>query len=327
MTNWAIIGCGNIARKFAEDIQLVPKAKLYAVASRNYDKATAFKEKYHATKAFGNYREMLNDPVVQMVYIATPHNFHFEHTMMCFDHNKGVLCEKPSMLNSQQLAKVIKKAHEKKLFFMEALWTRFLPVSSQLLEILNKDILGEIYSMIADFSFSANYDAKHRLFNIHLAGGTILDIAIYPVFLSYLLLGKPDRIQASAILTPTGSDSQSNIILEYGQETNTASAFLHASLHYKSKMVGYIAGEKGYVEISPRWHESKKMTVFLKNGTEHMYDLSFTGRGFVQQIEAAQNAYLAGKIEHPWWSHQHSRELLQILDQIRKIIGVRYPGE
>ena len=161
--NWAILGLGKIAHKFAQDLLLTEQGNLYAVASRSQDKANAFGEKYNAEKAFGSYEAMMADKNIDAVYIATPHVFHCENTLMCLDAGFHVLCEKAFGMNEKEVQSMVDKAKEKNLFLMEALWTRFIPSTEKMLELIANDAIGDVRLVKADFGFRADFDAERTI--------------------------------------------------------------------------------------------------------------------------------------------------------------------
>ena len=178
---------GEIAHKFANGLQFVPGARLQAVGSRNLDRAKAFATQYHAAKSYGSYEELAADPEVDIIYIATPHSFHMENTLLCLEHGKAVLCEKPIAINSQQVQAMIDASQQHKTFLMEALWSRFLPNILKAKDLMESGVIGKANHLAVDFGFEASYDPDSRLFNPALGGGALLDIGIYPLFFAVYL--------------------------------------------------------------------------------------------------------------------------------------------
>ena len=179
--NWGIIGLGKIANTFAADLRLSNNSILRAVASRNIEKAKRFSEKYNAIHFYGSYEELVADPEIDVVYVATPHTFHFENTMMCLKEGKGVLCEKPMGMKYSEVEIMIREAKRRNLFLMEGLWTRFIPATGKMLEILDNKTIGEPMFVHADFGFKADPDFESRIYNKSLGAGSLLDIGIYPI--------------------------------------------------------------------------------------------------------------------------------------------------
>ncbi len=201
---WGILSTGWIAHKFAAALQVADNSELYAVGSRTLTSAKKFADEFHVPKAYGSYEELINDHAVDVVYIGTPHNLHLENTLLALDNNKHVLCEKPMGVNRKEEERMIEKAKEKNLFLMEALWSRFLPNIIKTKELIDSGEIGDIKLLTAFFSVISDNGPEHRHYNIELCGGTILDTGIYNIFLSLLLLGKPNSISAVSRIRRTG---------------------------------------------------------------------------------------------------------------------------
>lgn len=233
---------GKIAHKFAHDLLLSADAELCGVASRDKEKAEEFSIDCSAKKSFGSYEELARDQEIDVVYVATPHPFHFENTMLCLDNNKGVLCEKPNGMNSAQTRKVSAKAQSKGLFLMEGLWTRFIPVTEKLIELLERKVIGEVLFIRADFGFKADLNPDGRIYNKSLGGGSLLDVGIYPIYMSLLVLGVPARIQSMARFTASGVDIYCSMMFDY---SNNSKASLESSVEADTPTEAHIYGEKG----------------------------------------------------------------------------------
>lgn len=195
---WGIIGLGKIANKFATDLATIENTELVAVASRNQENANDFAKNYNVRKAYNSYLDLAKDDEVDAVYIATPHSFHKEHTILCLKNKKAVLCEKPFAMNLQEVEEMIAVAKENDVLLMEALWTYFLPHYTYVLESLKNEKFGKLLKLEADFGFSRGFDNNSRLFKKEVGGGSLLDIGIYPIFAALSTLGKPDTIKANA---------------------------------------------------------------------------------------------------------------------------------
>ena len=214
---WGIIGLGGIARKFAKDLNLHSNADILAVASRNLDKATEFAAEFNALHAYGSYEELLQNKDIDIIYIATPHSHHYENTIMCLNAGHNVLCEKAFAMNSKQVKLMIEKAKEKNLFLMEALWSRFNPAILAAKKEIDDGAIGKLRAVKADFCFNYPYDLESRLVNKSLAGGALLDIGIYPIFLSYLFFGKPVRMHVDSEYYPNGADNNLVMLFDYAK--------------------------------------------------------------------------------------------------------------
>ena len=209
--NWGILGVGNISHKFVKGLRDSLGANCYCVASRSKQKAREFADHYHIPVYYGSYEELAKDPSVQVVYIATIHPLHCENTILCLEHKKAVLCEKPFAMNTREAKRMIASAQKNNTFLMEALWTKFLPSIHKVKELIETKAVGEPIAIKADFGFNRPFDSNHRFFIPELGGSSLLEIGIYPVFLSLLLFGVPDHYSAHSVKSPTGTDITTGI--------------------------------------------------------------------------------------------------------------------
>ena len=299
---WGIIGLGKIAGKFATDLATVPDSKLYAVASRSLEKADAFKKEYNAENAYGSYEELAKNPEVDVVYIATPHVRHCSDSILCMENGKAVLSEKPFAMNAGEVEKMIAflsagrhGAKANKVFLMEAMWTRFMPSFSFVLDEINSGKYGKIKTITADFGFRAPFDPKSRLFDKKLGGGALLDVGIYPVFLALALMGIPDNVSAKAKMGKTGIDENNEMTFTYAEG---AKAFLKSSITEKTPTSATILCENGLLYLHPRFHHTQEVTAIL-NGkkTEHCFD--FETKGYNFEIAHVAEMLRDGKTESP----------------------------
>lgn len=319
--HWGIIGLGKIAHKFAQDLVHVKGAKLHAVAASSLGRAQEFAKTHQAAHAFGSYESLLDCPDLDVVYIATPHNLHHENTLMCLNKGIAVLCEKPFAINAAQAAQMIDLARTKDVFLMEALWTRFLPVTQKVLELISTGAIGEVLSVKADFGFQASFEASSRLYDPALGGGALLDIGIYPVFLASLLFGKPTQMKALAHIGPTGVDEEIGVLLQYA---GGQMAHLHASIRAKSKTEAFIYGESGTIHIHTRWHESLSLTLLKPNERPNDFSIMAHSRGYDYEAEEVVRCLQEGLKESPLWPLESTYALMQLLDDIRRQAGIVY---
>jgi len=322
MVRWGILGCGKIAQKFANDLNRLDGCKLVAVGSRSLAKAETFRIKNKAIFGFGSYQDLASCHEVDVVYIATPHTMHKENTLLCLNHGKHVLCEKPLAINAKQVEAMINAAKVKQLFLMEAIWTQFLPFLSKLKEIIADGVLGEIKMIEADFGFKAEYNPMSRLFDPNLGGGALLDIGIYPLFLCQTLLGPPDDIKASAVIGKTGVDESIGIILKW---KNGAMANLNCTLHCDTNCSAKIFGTKRTANISPRWHESNTINLTERNDLVKSYTFDDEYIGYAYEIMEVNQCISNSEIESKQLPLSFSYDLMQIMDEIRDQIGLKYP--
>ena len=317
---WGILGLGKIAGKFATALKDVEGAELYAVASRSKTKAETFAKEHAATKLFSSYEEMLKDEELDVVYIATPHVFHYEQTLLCLDHKKAVLCEKPFALNKKQVEEMIAKAKKEKVFLMEALWTQFLPHFKFVIEQIKSEKYGKIKNLKADFGFPAPVDLDKRLYNKNLGGGSLLDIGIYPIFMAMSTLGVPERIEAKASFHDTGVDEDCDIIFEY---KNGVEAELGSSIIKQTPTAAIIQFEKATLTLNTRFHEPTSIIIQTPEG-EETKEFKVNSNGYNFEAEHVQKMLREGKTESTEMTFEKSLQLIELLDKVRTKIGLEY---
>ena len=322
--NWAILGPGHIAHKFAESLALLPNARLHAVASRSLPKAQEFAAKFGASHAVGSYEELLTVPDIDVVYIATPHSEHHAHTLLCLRGGLPVLCEKAFALNARQSQEMISTAREKGVFLMEAFWTRFFPAINKALELVAAGTIGEVKHLAADFGFVAPYVPEGRLFNPALAGGSLLDIGVYPLFISKLFLGEPQDIKAVSVPAGTGVDLTCAMVLSYASGA-TASLFSTITAQTDNQCILY--GSKGQLHLTGRFHAASGITLHLTGEEPQVIPCEKQGYGYHYEAQHVQECLEQGLTESPLLPLQFSQELMQLMDTIQQQIGLRYPGE
>ena len=316
---WGIIGLGKIANKFATDLMTLKNIELVAVASRNQQNADDFAQKFNAKKAYNSYLDLAKDNEVDAVYIATPHSFHKEHTLLCLQNKKAVLCEKPFAMNLQEVTEMISVAKENNVLLMEALWTYFLPQYAYLLEVIETEKFGKLKNVAADFGFKAIYDLESRLFKKEVGGGSLLDIGIYPIFAALSTLGKPDLIDANATFFENGVDASCEMIFHY----KGAKATLKSSLIEETKTTAIFTFEKAIVKLDRQFHAPSLVTIF-ENKKEKKIDFNCKTFGYNFEIEHFNTLLREGKTESSMMTFNFSKDLIKILDKVRGIIGLRY---
>ncbi len=321
---WGILGLGNIAGKFAEDLLLIKDAVLQGVASRDAIKAEIFAENFKARNVYDNYEALTQDPEIDIIYIATPHVFHFEHTMRCLRAGKAVLCEKPFAMNGVEVKTMLEEANHRKLFLMEAMWTRFIPGTEKVLEIIAEGAIGTIDFIKADFGFKGDGNLESRVYNKSLGAGSILDIGIYPIYLSLLLQGVPDAIRAIGNFTETGVDASCTMLFIYANGSNT---FLESTILADTPIEALIFGSKGSLQMHSRFHHTKEITLRLNDGNTDSFKLDFIGNGYYHEILEVMRCLQHGLIESPKMPHSMSLKLIQVLDEVREKIGLKYDRE
>ncbi len=319
--NWGIIGLGNIANKFAQGLSVTEKGKLYAVGSRSLEKAKNFANLHKAEKYYGSYKDLINDKKIDIVYIATPHNLHYELSLECLNAGKAVLCEKPATINSKQFAEVQKLAVTQKLFFMDAFWARFHPHIKKLLELIDENTIGEVMLIQADFGFKVEFDPKHRLFDPVLGGGTILDIGIYPAFLALLLLGYPDEVKAAAVKGYTEVDESCGMIFTY---KNKKMAVLNSTFLADTEIKASIFGTKGKILLDEKWFTPSKLFVHKEQAEIKEYYFPARMNGYEYEAEEVMNCLDNELTESPLLPLSFTGELMRLVDEIRSSAGIKY---
>ncbi|MDN3493353.1 Gfo/Idh/MocA family protein [Winogradskyella bathintestinalis] len=318
--NWGIIGAGKIASKFASDLITVPNCNLQGIASRSIDKAKNFAQKFNADSAYGHYEDLASDPKIDAIYIATPHSFHKSHTILCLNHKKPVLCEKPFAINLLEVDDMIQRSKENNTLLMEAMWTIFLPHFRYVLELLEKKYFGSIVKLEADFGFHPNYDESSRVFDKSVGGGSLLDIGIYPVFAALSSLGHPENISATAKFFDTGADSECEILFQY----KNAEAHLKSTLLEETNTEAIFYCEEGTIKINGRFHEPSTVTLIDKNGNSELKSFNYKTIGYSYEIEHFNQLIRINKTESDIMTFEKSRQLIKTLDTIRNLIGLQY---
>ena len=318
--NWGIIGAGKIATKFATDLNTVSNSNFYAIASRNLEKAKAFGKEFHADIAYGSYEDLVSDSKIDAIYIATPHSFHKEHTMLCLNHNKAVLCEKPFAMNLKDVEEMIQLSKQKDILLMEAMWTIFLPHYRYVLDLLQKKHFGKVIKLEADFGFHPTYDETSRVFDKSVGGGSLLDIGIYPVFAALSTLGQPNSIDAKAEFFTSGADSECTIVFNY----DNAKAYLKSTLLEKTNTEAIFHCENGTIKINGRFHQPSSVTLIDNQGQSELKTFDNKTIGYSFEIEHFSQLLRDGKTESDIMTFEKSKQLIGTLDHIRSLIGLEY---
>ncbi|PKQ63963.1 hypothetical protein BZG02_08095 [Labilibaculum filiforme] len=321
--NWGILGAGRIAKKFADDFKVVNNGIISAVASRSANRSNEFAREFKIPKAYSSYDEMVKDSEIDVVYIATPHNFHLEHAMLCLNNGKSVLCEKPVTVNSAEFAILQNLAKEKNLFFMEAIWTYYLPAIQQVVSWIQEGKIGDIKQVQLSFGFPGDMDEKMRLANPDLAGGALLDIGIYGIAMAELVFdNEVESIQSMAHFSETGVDDYNSIQLKYkcGGMAQISSSFV---CELKNEAVIY--GTKGRIEIPQFWMAKK---AFLISEEEQLEFIDTDKQlGYNHEAYAVNELLNNGATESAVVPQLKSKRILSIMDQVRSQIGLKYPFE
>ncbi len=321
---WGIIGTGGIAAAFATDLQRLPDHKVVAVGSRSAEKGHAFAAKFPDCKAYGSYTELVADPEIDGIYVATPHTSHVSNTLLAIKAGKPVLCEKPFAVNAHEAKIMIDAAREKNLALMEAMWSRFLPHIKKAREIVSAGVLGELVSVEADHGQRLAVLQIPRLMLPELAGGALLDLGIYPVSLAHMFLGVPDSITASSTFTPEGVDAQTTAIFNYA---SGAQAILTANMIASTPCRAVINGTLGRLEIDSIFYFPTSMRVLLNDGATTEYPNTYQGKGLREEAIEFAELVRSSRLESDQLTWDQTYEIMQSLDEIRRQVKLVYPFE
>jgi predicted dehydrogenase len=309
---WGILGPGRIAHAFANALSVTEHGQLYGVASRKIERAIDFAKEFGAQKSYDSYQALIEDRDIDIVYIATPHHLHYPLSKSCIENGKHVLCEKPITINSRQFITLSHLAHKKNVFYMDALWTRFLPSIKKTLELLKE--IGPVISIRADFGFKGAFSHESRLFNPALGGGSLLDIGIYPVFIVLLILGKPSRILTSAKIGETGVDESMAAIFAYD---NGALANISSTFMADTQTEVEIACDKGTILIHPKFHMPSSVELQIRGKKTEIYEFTYHMNGYEYEAEEVMACLDKGLIESPKLNHEFTKILMETMDEIR----------
>lgn len=323
MFKWGIIAPGRIARNFAQGIEAIDNATLYAVASSDISRAKAFAETFgDAEKLYDNYDELIADPEVDAIYIANPHRYHYDCVERCLKAGKPVLCEKPLTVTAAETERLLTLAKTESVFLMEALWSRFLPVWQQVKKWLDDELIGEVKVISSTFGFNIPRNAEDRLLNLNSAGGVLLDMGIYNVAMSQFVMGRdPCKVLADGIVGETGVDERSSALLNYGGPVSMFTSNFQAQT--ANDMT--ISGTKGSIIVDSEFWAARSATLTIHDGEVTTIEEPFRASGFEYQIEEAMRCIRAGKLQSdiiPW---KDTLGNMRTMDEMLTQIGVNYP--
>lgn len=302
MLNWGIVGAGRISNLFVKDMEHVTNGKVLAVAARDKNNAESFANQHNIEKAYGSYDELFNDLDVDVVYIGTPHNFHYEQAKSAILAGKHVLCEKPITTSSEECRKLSELAKSQNVYLMEAMWTYFLPAIIKAKQWVNEGKIGQIKHVKADFGYPMPFEPNGREYNPDLAGGCLLDMGIYPIALANYFLGNDLKsLFVDAEFAPTGVDNDVSIFANF----ENGKATLATSFQCKLNNYAYIIGDKGYIEIPDFWRASSSKLYMLDEVVEQFED-GRASLGFNFEAQVVGEEILAGQKEPQLVTHEQS---------------------
>ncbi|MFK8242862.1 MULTISPECIES: Gfo/Idh/MocA family oxidoreductase [unclassified Facklamia] len=322
MINVGIIGAGKIAAKMAKTIHGVDKANAYAIASRDAERALSFAETHGFKKAYHSYEALVRDENVDLVYVATPHNFHFKHAKLALENGKHVLCEKAITLNAKELTELIAIATERQLTFVEAIWSRFMPLHLQLKSLLDTGAIGEPQILYGNLSYYLEH--VERMYNPHLAGGALLDLGVYPVHYALSLFGNDyQSIQSTMMKTELGVDRHTAITLQYADGKIAQLMCSMNAFEQSSK----IYGTNGRIETTGIHHIEEIRVYDKENNCTQVIKRPNDIGGFEFELAETIKMIEEHKIESDIVTHADSLAVMQVLDTVRQQNDFIYPNE
>lgn len=327
MIRFAILGAGSIAVTMARTIRQMcesgnQEVSLYAVAARDKKRAEAFAQAYGVERSYGSYEEMLCDDKVQLVYVATPHSHHYDHVMMCLEHGKHVLCEKAFAVNAQQAREMLRCARDKGLLLTEAIWTRYQPMREIIAQTVHSGVIGEPKMLTANLGYEIT--GKERIVEPDLAGGALLDVGIYPLNFAEMIFGPGAHIHASCVKSEKGVDLNDSMTLTWA---DGKMAVLNAGANCVSDRMGVVYGTKGYVVVE-NINNPQSISVYdAKYQLMQRQECPRQLTGYEYEVMETVSCILDGKLECPSMPHQETIHMMEMMDEARRQMGIRYPFE
>lgn len=322
---WGVIAPGGIAHAFASAVNTETQSRIAAVGSRSLERATTFARKFEKgaeVRAYGSYEELVSDDSIDAVYVASPHSEHFAHACLAINAGKPVLVEKAFTKTAKEAQSLTGLARQKNLLLVEAMWMRFLPHIDVVRQLVQNEDLGEIEVIIADHGQRMNFPPEHRLQNLALAGGALLDMGIYPLSFMHMILGSPKSLQASATLSATGVDETLSAILRW----DNAHGMLNTSQKSKTPTTATVSGTNARIEIPHNFYQPNEINFYYPDGT-HLHSRPLAVAGLAYQAAEFARLLDTDSNESSLISHSTSVELMAIMDKIRLQVGVLWPGE
>lgn len=320
---FAILAAGNIANSMAEAVTGIEKIERYAVACRELERAQAFAEKWGFEKAYGSYEEMLADPQVELVYVASPHSHHYEHAKMCLEHGKHVLVEKAFTVNAHQAQELIHMAEEKRLLLTEAIWTRYMPSRKMIDDLVESGVIGKVTSLTANLGYVLPH--IERMQKPELAGGALLDLGVYPInFAMMAFHGEVEKVTSAAVMSPLGVDWMNSITLTFEEGRM---AVLHSNMLAQTDRQGVINGDQGYIEVQ-NINNCEEIRVFdLDRRLTARYSVPEQINGYEYEVLSCIKAIEERRTECPEMPHSETLRVMKLMDGIRREWGMKYPCE
>lgn len=316
-----IIGAGWIAEKMAEALAPLEDYCVHAIASRSLEKAEEFAGRWNIAKAYGSYEELVADDEMDLVYIATPHSHHFQHAMLALEHGRNVLVEKAFTANAQEAEILIRTAHEKGLFITEAIWTRYMPLSHKVKEVMESGIIGEPRVLTATLCYMMEF--KERIVRADLCGGALLDLGVYALNFARMYFGTDIvRTVTNVHLGPTGMDMHESISLSFA---DGRMANLQAGALCLNDRQGIISGTEGYIKVD-NINCPEVVEVWRNYELAARYEKpADMVNGYEYQVFECRRCIEEGLQESPMMPHEETISIMKQMDALRQEWGVRYP--
>ncbi len=323
MIRWGILGAGGIAATVGADIAASPDSTVVAVGARDRSRAAALAARLGAPRAYGSYADLVADPDVDVIYVATTHAQHHEHALLALRAGKPVLVEKAFTLNAREAREVVAEATDRGLFCMEAMWMRFHPMIRAAQDLIAAGAIGPVRSVRAELSRHFPYDPSHRLYDLSAGGGGLLDLGVYPATFAWLFLGQPDVLHAVGGLAPTGSDSAAAMLFGYD---HGGFAQVSCTTELRTDVPAVVAGRSGWIEFEGAPHHPTGLRVHGENPQVLQAD-PVIGNGYGHQVAEVERCLAAGLLQSPRAPLDETVAILALLDETRAQIGVRYPAD
>jgi dihydrodiol dehydrogenase / D-xylose 1-dehydrogenase (NADP) len=321
---WGILGPGSIAKKFATGLTAVLDARLVAVGSRSQERADEFGDVFNVPNRHGSYEALVNAPDVDAIYVSSPHALHKEHTLLCLEAGKAVLCEKPIAINAAQATEMVQVARERGVFLMEAMWSRFFPAMVKLREVLAEGTIGEVRLVTGDFGFRAGVNPEGRLFNPALGGGALLDVGIYPISFASMVMGQqPDTMTCMANIGETGVDEETALVFGYD---SGAMAMLHTAVRLTTPQEARVVGTDGFIRLPQHFWRPAEFTVCTFNNDQTV-KAPYEGNGYNYEAMEVMECLRSGRTESDVMPLDESIATMETMDRVREQIGLKYPME
>ncbi|MFA5676068.1 MAG: Gfo/Idh/MocA family oxidoreductase [Christensenellales bacterium] len=325
MARWGIVSTGNISHQFAQGLLHTKGAVIAAVASRDTDTARRFADRYGAKKFYGSYKEMADDGGLDVVYIGTPNSMHIGGALMFLEAGCAVVCEKPLASNAREAQAMADKAREKKLFFMEGIWTRFFPAFKKALYWIKNGYIGKPLMVHAVFGYGGRDKSEWR-FSRDMAGGALMDVGIYPLSLAFAVLGQePCELFASAEID-RGVDIYNSFTLRY---KDGGIAVLSSAIDLRLENAAIISGEKGQIIIGEgkRWWHPQRAELTVHGGGGEVFNEPYASTGFQFEAAEAQSCIERGLLQSPLMTLDESIALARTMDKLRDRMGVVFESD